>query len=399
MAIWLLTTISACQQTATAPVEKCPLKEMGYSCPDNKGTCPTEKGLPPCNDCKTKAAELKEQQKSASNKTDQGCSACPSQNKCDGNKCAPPADDDATANAAQIEEKMQKLSQQWGMALQAEDYNKALTILKQMDETIPNNSNIKSSFAYTYALKGDYDKAIAIYNEMLKDFPDNPNLIGNIANVYTLKGDYDKAIGMYNKLLEKYPDEPSITDALACAYMKKGDYDKTLEIFNTLLESFPKNPGLLYNICCAYSLKGSKKEACESLNKSVECGYFDWKHMEKDTDLDNIRGEDAYKKTLETLKTKYPNGVNESEGCAGDCNTCPSNQNEAQPKEDHKHMHDGCDQCPDHDKCLKEGKCAGDCDKKMKGAKDKKCDGTCDHKDGKEDPKCSGDCEHKKDKK
>ncbi|MBI4834065.1 MAG: tetratricopeptide repeat protein [Planctomycetes bacterium] len=369
LAMWMLIAVAACQQTTTqstttakntgtlpakntetaASNEKCPIQEMGIPCESDGEKCPIAEGKGPCDNCKSKAG--------------------------------------------QIEEKMQTLSQQWGMALQAEDYDKALGILKQMDETLSNNSNVKASFAYTYTLKGDYDNSLAIYNEMLKDFPDNPNLLGNIANIYTMKGDNDKALGIYNKLLERFPNEPSITDAVACTYMKKGDYDKTIELYNNLLKAEPKATFAYYNMCCAYSLKGSKKEACEYLNKSVESGYFDWKHMEKDTDLDNIRGEDAYKKILGTLKTNYPDGT--QGGCGGDCDSCPVKEIEKKSQEGHKHMHDGCDQCPDHDKCLKEGKCAGDCDKKMKDAKNSKCTGDCDHKDGKEDPKCGDNCEHK----
>jgi len=285
------TAAPAAQDTAGA--ELCPLEKMGVTCPCGDGLCPAQEGKGPCNICATKAGQLA------------------------------------------------GLIQQWKTALQAQDYDRALKVATQMDEVVPNNSNIKASFALVYTLKGEYDKSLAIYNDMLKEFPDNPTLIGNIGNVYALKGDYDRALGIYNQLLVRYPDEPSIMNALASAYMKKGDYDRTLAIYNKMLQARPDDNIILYNVSCAYSLKGGKNEACEYLNKAVECGYYDWKHLEQDTDFNNIRSEPAYKKVLESLKAKYPEGLK---------------------------------------------------------SQAKKCDGTCNHEGGQDDPKCTGDCQHQEHK-
>jgi pentatricopeptide repeat protein len=316
------------------------------------------------------------------------------------NTVTPP--DKKTENTAKEEALEIELGKLWDKAvaqLNAKEYGPALETLYQAEKKAPTNPNIKTSLAYVYTLKGDYDKALEIYNQLLTVLPDNekPNILAGIADVYTTKGDYDKAMEIYNDLLKVLPNNPNILSCMANVYGKRGDYDNALGIYQQMLKAMPDDNVVFYNIACIYALKGSKEEACEYLHKSVASGYFEWKHMETDTDLDNIRGEDMYKKILASLKIKYPDGT--QGGCGGDCNSCPSNQNKAQPKEDHKHMHDGCDQCPDHDKCLKEGKCAGDCDKKIKDGKNKKCDGTCDHKDGKDDPKCSGNCEHNKEKK
>lgn len=51
----------------------------------------------------------------------------------------------------------------------------------------------------------------------------------------------------------------------------------------------------LYNLACAYSLKGEKGAALDYLEKSAQAGYLNFRHMNRDPDLDNIRNEPRYK--------------------------------------------------------------------------------------------------------
>src|SRR5262249_46003397 len=53
-----------------------------------------------------------------------------------------------------------------------------------------------------------------------------------------------------------------------------------------------------YNIACAYSLKGDKKPALDHFEKSLDAGFDDYDHIQKDTDLDNIRNEPRFKEII-----------------------------------------------------------------------------------------------------
>jgi hypothetical protein len=57
-----------------------------------------------------------------------------------------------------------------------------------------------------------------------------------------------------------------------------------------------------YNIACSYSLLGMIDLAFSSLNKSINFGYKDLKHLETDSDLDRLRGEEQYKTIINNLK-------------------------------------------------------------------------------------------------
>lgn len=199
---------------------------------------------------------------------------------------------------------------QWRSAMQAKDYDRALEAARLMDEIVPGNSNIKASFALVYNLRGEYGKALTVYQEMLKDFPDNPTIVGNIANSYLLMGDYDRALVIYRELAGRYPDEPSILNALASALIKKGDLPGALEVYGKILRVRPDDAATLYNISCAYALNGVNDKACLYLEKAAGCGYYDWRQIESDSDLDGIRSESVYNRLVDALKSKYPDSAN-----------------------------------------------------------------------------------------
>lgn len=69
-------------------------------------------------------------------------------------------------------------------------------------------------------------------------------------------------------------------------------------------EVMPDNPRVQYNLACAYALKGDKRRAIESLNKAVQKGFANAAELERNEQLDSIRGEDGFKKIVEALKQK-----------------------------------------------------------------------------------------------
>jgi hypothetical protein len=203
-----------------------------------------------------------------------------------------------------------------------------------------NEADLETQFARHMEAK-EYDKALDVISRIDKTLPANP----------------------------KFGYNPQVVNTTAYIYMVKGDYNKALENYNQLLKSFPEDAGSLYNVTCIYSLKGSKQAACEYLGKAVQYGYNDWKHMDKDTDLDNIRNENEYKKLRGELENRFPKGA-----MASPCQGCPS----AQKAVDSKGCTDGC----------KSTETA-----KPDGCKD--CQDNPGHKHAEGDP-CKGNCKDKK---
>jgi C-terminal processing protease CtpA/Prc len=91
---------------------------------------------------------------------------------------------------------------------------------------------------------------------------------------------------------------------------QQGDYAKAIPILEEL-RTYPKVremywawQNVLYNLACGYSLLDQKEKAVSFLRESVEAGYSDFQHMESDTDLDNIRNTDGYKRIAEQVKRR-----------------------------------------------------------------------------------------------
>ncbi|TET32211.1 MAG: PDZ domain-containing protein [Planctomycetota bacterium] len=82
------------------------------------------------------------------------------------------------------------------------------------------------------------------------------------------------------------------------------EYEKAIELYKKIIEAYPDDSNALYNTACGYSLLDKKAEAVEYLIKAVGAGFVDFAHIETDTDLDNIREEEGYKKLL-AEKGKY----------------------------------------------------------------------------------------------
>jgi hypothetical protein len=92
-------------------------------------------------------------------------------------------------------------------------------------------------------------------------------------------------------------DPKSYTKILGAFTIK---YEKLSKEDKAYFSSYYTNS--FYNLCCTYSLLNDKPKALEYLEKSVKAGYSDYAHTKVDTDLDNIRNEETYKKILQPLR-------------------------------------------------------------------------------------------------
>lgn len=113
-------------------------------------------------------------------------------------------------------------------------------------------------------------------------------------------------IAFYNGLIEK---DPNFTDALAALgdlYTKAGMYREGLSVDEKLVQLRPDDPVVLYNLACSYSLLGEIDKAFRAFKKAINCGYFDFEHLEGDEDLSNLRKDRRFQRYLARIKEKRP---------------------------------------------------------------------------------------------
>jgi tetratricopeptide (TPR) repeat protein len=90
---------------------------------------------------------------------------------------------------------------------------------------------------------------------------------------------------------------------LMLGFFRQGRYREAAACEEIVLEVFPDDSTAAYNLACAYSRMGARKDAVKLLKLSVRNGFRDWAAMEKDADLDNIRGDPGYQEVLGELKS------------------------------------------------------------------------------------------------
>ncbi|KMQ68723.1 hypothetical protein ACM39_05360 [Chryseobacterium sp. FH2] len=82
------------------------------------------------------------------------------------------------------------------------------------------------------------------------------------------------------------------------------DYKMSTDLYDKAFKIESKNPSHLYNGACASSLAGNTKKAFKWLNLAIEKGWTNLKHLNSDTDLENLHSKKEWEKTVEKLEKK-----------------------------------------------------------------------------------------------
>ena len=82
------------------------------------------------------------------------------------------------------------------------------------------------------------------------------------------------------------------------------DYKMSTDLYSKAFKIESENPSHLYNGACSSSLAGNTKQAFTWLNLSIEKGWTNLKHLNSDTDLENLHSKKEWGKTIEKLEEK-----------------------------------------------------------------------------------------------
>jgi len=108
-------------------------------------------------------------------------------------------------------------------------------------------------------------------------------------------------IAFYEGILERNPNSVDVLMALGNNYTRSGLYEKGLAIDRRLCGLRANDPGVHYNLACSYALLGDVDRAIETLGRAVVLGYRDFAHLQRDPDLEVVRGDPRYLALLERL--------------------------------------------------------------------------------------------------
>jgi tetratricopeptide (TPR) repeat protein len=106
--------------------------------------------------------------------------------------------------------------------------------------------------------------------------------------------------------------DPAYIEALQILgddYTRRGRYPEGLKVDERLSLLHPEDAVVQYNLACSYSLTQQTQLAFEALEAAINLGYRDFKSLDKDPDLDNLRQHDDFKRIrakIRGLQAKTP---------------------------------------------------------------------------------------------
>lgn len=115
--------------------------------------------------------------------------------------------------------------------------------------------------------------------------------------------DWDRAVQAYEAALKKGIDNHLLHFRLGYSLHMRKRYEEALahHLIATRIDIKPLRIDALYNVTCANARLGRKEEALKSLAKAIEAGFVDLPQVEKDSDLDSLRSDPAFRKLIESI--------------------------------------------------------------------------------------------------
>ena len=112
--------------------------------------------------------------------------------------------------------------------------------------------------------------------------------------------EFEDFMNLSDSLMHKDYKEKSPKNYLLSLNRFNEEYSKLSDKDKDYYKGFRINA--FYNLSCTYSLLNDKSNSIIYLNKSLEAGYNDYGHIQQDSDLDNIREEEAFLKLIQAYR-------------------------------------------------------------------------------------------------
>ncbi|MDI6759478.1 MAG: tetratricopeptide repeat protein [Candidatus Brocadiaceae bacterium] len=116
------------------------------------------------------------------------------------------------------------------------------------------------------------------------------------------KSSEDFTIWFLEGILENNPNHVDCLMYLGNVYTATGRYKEGLKVDQNLVRLRPEDPVAHYNLACSYSLLGDVDAAFKALEEAVALGYKDLVHLQRDSDLENLRKDHRYQGLIDRVK-------------------------------------------------------------------------------------------------
>ncbi len=180
--------------------------------------------------------------------------------------------------------------------------------ISTLHKVIERDDSLMIKLAAAKALAGLRD--LSGYNFLVRNYPEmtlkkpevSRELLIAQAYEHIREKKYALAVGELRRVLDEAPFDFRANYHIAFAYLLLHSYAKSIHHFEIARRINPKDQLTLYNLACAYALVDQHDAALEALESSVDAGFSDHDHMEKDPDLESLRSAERYRRLIEKMK-------------------------------------------------------------------------------------------------
>ncbi len=178
-------------------------------------------------------------------------------------------------------------------------------VMKDLDYCIQQNT--ANTYWYYYRrgwykeLFGDKEGAIEDYTSSITLYPSYPYVYMSRGKVLLEMGEGVAARKDLRKCIELDTVDMSRTECASYAYHYLGDDENAARLLDTMLA----HEGSAYDAVCMYALMGDHERAISYMRKAFEEGYSKFNHLERDSDLSNIRNDEEFRQLVDQYKKKY----------------------------------------------------------------------------------------------
>ena len=123
----------------------------------------------------------------------------------------------------------------------------------------------------------------------------------NEGNKFYKEKNYTEAVILYTKALHHNKKFKEALINLSTAYMRTMVFEKALKTLQAGQSQFPQEPLFDYNFACYHSLRKDLVSGLFALKQAVKKGFKQFKRIENDPDLINLRQLEEYKKWIEKV--------------------------------------------------------------------------------------------------
>jgi tetratricopeptide (TPR) repeat protein len=151
--------------------------------------------------------------------------------------------------------------------------------------------------------EGEYELALEFCKRWHEADPESPMARGSYALTLTYNNRFKEALSIIDRLAETSSNNVVTKFMLLLKYGMLKDREKAFQILTPdFQKTCRRDFQWSYNVAVDLSLLGAKEEALDWLENAISLGFLDYESMERDFLLDNIRGEERFKKLMERAK-------------------------------------------------------------------------------------------------